>query len=248
MPEGWKNIHSSSLQRFWIEHISCSKTSAEKEQSLQFSAQNLLSFLSLSLSFHQKADFGYFLQEANLMSYFLPIKEILTSGLLPICVEQHDGHICSLTLSLWNALICIWKKIVQSKLYNNLLASLLSYFFLYCVYRHICLLLSGHLFSILLVTIFFNTECSDALLINTELTLIFFTSFTSAVTVILRKNIKLRKATHLMFNHDWWLQNWAFVCQYFVALVLTPGNCSYWVWRDIFRCPKPWYFLRYFVS
>lgn len=61
----------------------------------------------------------------------------------------------------------IWNKnsSKQSLVYNNLLTSSLSYFFLYYVYRHICLLLSGHLFSILLVIFFFFLILSAQIII-----------------------------------------------------------------------------------
>lgn len=58
---------------------------------------------------------------------------------------------------------------------------------------------SGYLFF------FFNTKCSDnnyALLTNAKLPSVLSTSVTSAVTLILRLNIKLCKVTYLMFSHD----------------------------------------------
>lgn len=85
-----------------------------------------------------------------------------------------------------------------------MVTSLLPYFFLYyvCVwaYIYVCILLSGHLFSVFLVTIWFLTlnkhSNLPSLLINTKFPLTFSPASVSAVTGLLSLNVKLCRATH----------------------------------------------------
>lgn len=117
-------MHSSSPLRLWILSSTYPVVGRELERSTLLNAvHSLVSFLSLSLSFHQKADLGVLSgrSKSDVIAVTLAVLSLYKrySGFrdyLLVCVEWSDGHICLLSLNLCNALVYIWTK----RLFNEL--------------------------------------------------------------------------------------------------------------------------------